>query len=149
MTKALLVYFFLLMTLLSSCTFLNKQSFEIIYPNQSAPNTIIEELESYFSELGFVLERKSSIMYPRDERFAQFFISKQTNPLLLYTAFDHLNLRLVGDKRLYIDWVRISDIREVPPPGYFDEFYHKLSQELERRLGVNVSFKMVVENKSF
>jgi hypothetical protein len=133
--------------LFHGCTFINKQSFEIDYPNNSkSPEVVMNAIETYFGELGFSLQRKTYITYPNDERRAEFFLGTRRLPML-YTAYDHVILRLDDGKKLYIDWVRISDFKENPPPGYFDEFYRKVAVTLQERVGVQVNFRLVEQKK--
>ncbi len=136
---------FLAAALSYGCTFVNKQSFEIGYSNYKSPQVVMNAIETYFSEQGFSLQRKTHITYPKDEMRAEFFLGAHKRPILLYTAFDHVFLRLEDDQRLYIDWVRISDWKETPPPGYFDEFYRKLAAALQEQVGVHVSFSLATQ----
>lgn len=128
--------------LIYGCTFMNKQSFEIDYSESKSPVIVMSAIESYFKELGFKLQRKTHITYPKDEMRVEFFLGTHRRPIL-YTAFDHVFLRLEDGQRLYIDWVRISDIKETPPPGYFDEFYSKIATTLQDRISVQVSFRLI------
>lgn len=134
--------FFATVFLIYGCTFLNKQSFEIDYSDSKSPEIVMNTIESYFKELGFNLHRKTHFTYPNNEIRAEFFLGTHRRPIL-YTAFDHVFLRLEDGQRLYIDWVRISDRKETPPPGYFDEFYDQVAKTLQERIGVQVSFRLV------
>jgi hypothetical protein len=140
--RMILVFVFILIA--SGCTFYNKQSFQIEQSNSKSPEVVMKEIESYFVEIGFKLEKRRHITYPKDEMYSQFFLGKHTKPLL-YTAFDHVILRLNNGEQLFIDWVRISDKKEVPPPGYFDPFYKKVADTIESRTGVKVSFKLITD----
>jgi hypothetical protein len=131
----------IIVILVFSCTFVNKQSFEIDHSNSGSPEMIMNEIESLFNELGFRLERKTHITYPKDMRYSEFYIGTHRRPIL-YTAFDHVILRLENGEKLYIDWVRISDAKEKPRPGYFDDFYRKVASTVHKRTGVTVSFRL-------
>ena len=145
MNSRLMLTFFATFILIYGCTFMNKQSFEIDYSDSKSQEIVMSTIESYFKELGFNLQRKTHITYPSNEMRVEFFIGTHRRPIL-YKAFDHVFLRLEDGQRLYIDWVRISDIKETPPPGYFDEFYGKVAATIQERIGVEVSFRLI-ENK--
>ena len=142
-SKALFSIIIFLM--IPSCTFINKQSFEIDYTNGHSSKEIMLEIEKYFQDIGFKMDRKTQMIYPEEKIVTSYFLGKQT--ILLYTSFDHVILRLEDSEKLYIDWIRISDYKETPSPGYFDKFYEKVTKELKERLGVTVSFNLIEGEK--
>lgn len=146
MKKQFIICLLFLPVLISACTFANKQAFGIDYSNSKSSEVVMNEIESYFIELGFRLELKRHITYPKEERYSEFYLGTHRLPIL-YTAFDYVVLRLEEKDHLYIDWVRISDRKEKPPPGYFDNFYQKVATTIEDRTGVRVSFRLIEEKK--
>ena len=136
-----------LICFVSGCTFINKETYEISYTENRKVEKIFSELESYFKEIGFSLKRKTHFLFPEDKWVTTYFLGKQ-EVHFLYTTFDYMILTLDDSNRLFIEWIRISDYKEKPPPGYFDAFYEKVSNDLKERMGINVEFKLFEQEKS-
>lgn len=137
----------ILMCFVSGCTFLNKETYEISYTESENAENIFNELELYFKEIGFPLERKTHKIFPEHKWVTTYFLGKN-EVHYLYTTFDYMVLTLDNDSDLFIEWIRISDYKEKPAPGYFDAFYQKVRDDLKERMGITVEFKLIEQGKS-
>lgn len=133
----------LMTVVLGGCTFLNKEIFEIQPAASAKRDEVMQGIEAYFQEIGFKPERKTDYFYPEKRKITSYFLGYYENPVLLYSSYSHLVLRLEASDILYIDWIKISDLREKPRPGEFDSIHKKIADDLMTRLGVSVKFTPV------
>lgn len=127
--------------ILSACTFLNKATFSIDSPSKS--EKLLNTIENYFKELGLPLERKIDFSYPENRKERSYFLGRTRGPIPLHTTYSYVVLRVEESGVLYLDWIKISDTKQVPKPEYFEQAHTKIENDLKTRFGVDVKFKFI------
>ena len=129
--------------ILNGCTFLNKETFEIQPDNLAKREAVLHGIEAYFEKLGIQLGRKTDYLYPKSRKETIYFLGQSRGLTPLYSSYNHIVLRLEASDMLYIDWVKISDLREKAKPGEFDSIHQKIADDLRDQIGISVKFTYI------
>lgn len=125
----------------AACTFLNEASFSIDSP--ASNEALLNNIENYFTEIGLKLERKIDFTYPEKRKEISYFLGRTQGPVPLHSTYSYVVLRLEESGVLYIDWIKISDTKQVPKPEYFQAAHERITKDLKTRFGVDVKFIFV------
>jgi hypothetical protein len=126
---------------LAGCTFVNKATFSIDSPTNR--ESLLNDVDNYFTALGLHLGRKVDFTYPENRKERSYSLGRKQEPVPLHTTYSYVVLRLEESGILFIDWIRISDSKQVPKPEYFEATHKKMSDDLRERLGIEVKFNFV------
>ena len=132
-----------LAVVLNGCTFLNKETFEIQPDNLAKREVVLHGIEAYFEKLGIKLARKTDYLYPEKRKKTTYFLGQSRDPTPLHSSYSYIVLRLEASDMLYIDWVKISDLREKAKPGEFDSIHQKIADDLMEHIGIPVKFTYI------
>jgi len=128
---------------LNGCTFLNKETFEIQPDNLAKREAVLRGIEAYFEKLGVQLDRKTDYLYPERRKETSYFLGRSRGPGPLYSSYSYIVLRLEASDMLYIDWIKVSDLREKARPGEFESIHQKIADDLRDHVGIPVKFTYI------